>query len=48
MKTSSSLLVASLLLSAALSAQTKPCMSMNDSNTNSTRLITGKYSGGPG
>ncbi len=48
MKNSSTLLLASLLLSTALSAQTKPCVSMNDSTNKATGLITAKSFAGPG
>ncbi|GEM_PF-1750772 len=41
------LLCAGLLLGTALSAQTKPCFSMNDSNNNAVRLISVKSSKGP-
>jgi hypothetical protein len=41
------ILFAGLFLGAALSAQTKPCFSMNDANNNATRLFTLKSSKGP-
>ncbi len=48
MKTSSLLLVASLSIGASISAQTKPCLAMNDATSNASRLITAKSSAGPG
>lgn len=46
MKTISSLVVAALFLSAGLSAQTKPCFSMNDKTNAAANAITAWSSGG--
>ncbi len=43
----SKLLVAGLILCSALTAQTKPCFSLNDSNNNVSRLFTVKSNKGP-
>lgn len=48
MKTLSSLLAASLMFCTALSAQTKPCFSMNDSTNSASSAITAKAFAGPG